>query len=121
MKQDDFEQKLSEVAEWQRVRVDLEGSGAHKKPVDDTVPTAIKLLKIKHPEHQCEDCGQMVQGRRKDLKIYRYDKLVGQKQHCVNCDRHLDPYTRKFTMNGTEASRAWTDYARYHSHYKAKK
>jgi hypothetical protein len=121
MRDEEFLKKLTEVAEWQRVRVDLEGSGAHKKPVDNTVPTVIKVLKVRCLESACEDCGQTVCGRRVERKLYRYGAITAFKQRCVNCDRHLDPYTRKFTMDGTEASRAWTDYARYHSHYKTKK
>lgn len=136
-----FKQKLSEVAEWRipklskseiKAATKRRGRGrptgeeqyqeeheqAFIELFDGVNPTHhLEITEIKHQPRPCEDCGKMVEGRKKDIKIYRYGTVVGRKEHCLNCDLHKDPYTGEFKYaSGTEASAAWTDYARYYTH-----
>jgi hypothetical protein len=116
MEQKLFEQLLEQVANYQHIRADMEGSGGWKKNPDEEVPTVIKIMEIKHVTKPCEDCGRMVEGRAKDMRIYKYANGRGCKEHCLTCGLHKDPYTGEFNMTGTEASRAWTNYSRYPTH-----
>jgi hypothetical protein len=71
-----------------------------------------KLLKLKHPELPCEDCGKMVRGRCKEAKLYVNKHIRAFKQRCLACDLHKDPYTGKFTLTGIEASVKWNSYCK---------
>lgn len=122
MRDEEFKQRLSQVANWHMQRCDKEGKGSYKKKSDPDVPEHLVVTGLKYQAQPCEDCGNIVQGRRKDIRIYRYGQTNARKEHCLTCDRHKDPYTGEFTCDsGTVASRLWLDYARYNKHNKTKK
>lgn len=141
-----FKQKLSEVSEWHIPKLSKSEINAVTKKRGRGRPTSeeqyqqeheeafielfdgvnpthhLEITRLKIKPETCEDCGRhCAEGRRKDIRIYRYGTIVGRKEHCLVCDLHKDPYTGEFKFqSGTEASAAWTDYARYYTH-RAKK
>lgn len=130
MRDEEFKQRLSEVCEWE-IPVTMEsteqGRENRRKHLDKlgqdvfnaTFPP--KIREIKHLDQVCDDCGQTVKGRHKELRIWFYQNKRYLKEHCKTCDLHKDPYTGKFTIkNGTQAGQSWVSYARYKTHYKAK-
>lgn len=121
MRDDEFKQKLSEVCEWEiplTMEATEQGRTLRKKKLEDlgqncynpTYPPKIKTLK--HPQQNCEDCGKTVEGRRKEITIYRQNTRSGLKEKCLNCGLHKDPYTGEFCLNGTEASIKWNSYCK---------
>lgn len=122
MRDEEFKQKLTEVADWE-IPLDSEGSNQHLKlkklarlqqqedvEVNDTLSP--RILNIKYCESSCEDCGKIVQGRRKEIQVYRNKSVCGLKEKCVNCGLHKDPYTKEFNLTGIEASIKWNRYAK---------
>lgn len=128
MRDEEFLKKLTEVCEWEiPLDPDHNQSGQHnrKKKLEklgvncfnQTYPP--RIVKLKLVAKPCEDCGKIVEGRRKELRAYHYGLCHRFKENCVTCGLHKSPYTDQFTCDsGTEASRLWTDYARYHTHRK---
>lgn len=123
MRDEEFKQRLTEVAEWHiPLDIDLQQGVANKlkklaklqaegEPIGNpTYPP--KLDRIKHPDMACEDCGKIVQGRKKEIQIYKNKTICGRKEKCVNCGLHKDPYTGQFCLTGTEASIKWNSYAK---------
>lgn len=121
MRDDEFKSKLTEVAEWE-IPVTMEpaeqGRTKRQKKLDElgqncfnpTYPPKIKTLK--HTRQNCEDCGKTVEGRQKDITVYRQNGRSGLKEKCVTCGLHKDPYTGEFTLNGTEASIKWNSFCK---------
>lgn len=121
MRDEDFKQKLSEVAVWQEVRADAEGSGGYKKKADPDAPSTIKVVKLVYAKTSCEDCGLAVEGRHKELQVYKNKSVCGLKEKCLTCGLHKDPYTGQFCLNGTQASIKWSSYSKgYKKRYKSK-
>jgi hypothetical protein len=121
MRDEEFKKKLTEVCEWEiPLDPDHNQSGQHnrKKKLEklgvncfnQTYP--LKIVKLKHPPQSCEDCGKTVEGRTKDITVYRNKTVCGFKEKCVNCGLHKDPYTGEFCLNGTEAAIKWNTYSR---------
>lgn len=121
MKDEIFKQKLTEVCEWE-IPITLEATEqgrenrrrrlekAGQNCFNPTFPPKIK--KLKHQEQACEDCGKIVQGRTKNITIYKNKSITGLKERCMVCDLHKDPYTGQFTLTGTEASIKWNTYCK---------
>jgi hypothetical protein len=138
MKDEEFKQKLSEVAEWRFVLPEeaLKLTSAVKKRyykpkrvkpviiepeldldseeeplvVENTKPT-IHLVKPKIQAVDCQDCGQHCEhGRRKEIHFYYkgQHKLIREK--CITCQRHKDPYTNEFVLTPGKSNIVWHSY-----------
>jgi hypothetical protein len=117
MRDEEFKKRLTEVADWY-TPVDIDSKTASSKIVDrceDQQPNdtlSPKILKLKYAKATCQDCGKIVQGRHKDIQLYKRKNNVGFKEKCLACGLHKDPYTGKFNITGTEAAIKWSAYFR---------
>lgn len=133
-----FRQKLSEVAEWQVPKLSVtdikeakqrqRGRGrpsnedlyqeAHEEifleifdGVNPTVPP--QLIKLKNSAVNCEDCGRLCEnGRLKETKRYVCNNKPHWRDHCMECNRWLNPYTGKFDLANSNVSVVWNSYMR---------
>lgn len=137
MNDEEFKQKLSEVAEWKIPDTPRETSLNAKKKrgrksnedeymelreeifyeefggVNPTYPPM--LLKVKCQPTICGDCGRTCEnGCHKEKKLYETGK--GKKRNwrerCVTCGLHKNPFTGKFELNSNQAPHAWTSFLR---------
>jgi hypothetical protein len=138
MKDEEFKQRLSEVAEWEIPKLSLttikqakqkargrrsaedkyqeEHEQVFAEIFDGINPTApVQLLKVKAAACDCEDCGaHCPNGRHKEKKLYQtgVKQKKNWRERCVTCGLHQNPFTGKFELTINEASRVWTDYLR---------
>ena len=129
-----FEQKLSEVAEWQipkTLATVTEGSRGRGRPskeqqyqelreqmfleefdgVNPTFPP--QIIKLKCTAETCGDCGKICeQGRHLEKKLYEANRKPHWRQKCVNCGCFQNPYTGKFDLKGSRASQIWNNFVR---------
>lgn len=137
MKDDEFKQKLSEVAEWKipdtpretslnakktrgRKSAEEEYQAAHEEAFlemfngsNPTYPPMLVKLKIQPVD--CGDCGQHCEnGRVVESKFYETKDIPHWRKKCVTCGRWENPVTDQFDIeNGTESSVVWSDFLRY--------
>lgn len=132
-----YKQRLSEVAEWKIPDTPRETSLNAKKKrgrksaedeymelreelfheefggVNQTFPPM--LLRVKVQPTTCDDCGDICpNGRQKEKKLYEtgQGKARTWRERCLTCERAKNPFTGKFDLTPTEASRAWTNFLR---------
>ena len=137
MTDEEFKQKLSEVAEWKLPKlVEItRGRGLSKnryrgKPrdVDDLSdeeeqpfepdPDLVKegtnqtyppvISKLKIQPVKCEDCGKFCEkGRRKEIQLYFKHRKTFSREKCMTCKKHKDPVTNEFILSPSKSSIVW--------------
>ena len=143
MKQDEFEKRLSEVAEWKLPDTPRETSLNAKKTrgrkseelkymelreeifheeFGGINPTfAPMLTSVKRSAIDCQDCGQHCpNGRETEAKLHKAKTKSCWRKKCVTCGYFQNPYTGKFDLKGVAASGRWNDYllGRNRNYYK---
>lgn len=134
MKDEEFRQRLSEVAEWTIPDTPRETSlnakkkrgrkSAEEKYQDEheeifmemfqgTNPTYPPMLtKIKHASITCE-CGRVCDnGCEKEAKLYQTKTKNHWRVKCKTCNMTQDPYTGKFDLSPQKASVVWHSFLR---------
>lgn len=129
MRDEDFKNKLTEVAEW-FIPLDIDQPFTTKKqgyrgrpkasdtstalPVVGTNPTFGPVIsKFKHCEKSCEDCGKVIDTQHViEAKMYFTGYARHWRRRCVNCGLYMDPRTGQYTLKGTETSHAFNSYLR---------
>ena len=135
MKDDEFKQKLSEVAEWeipklsqteikearQRARGRRSNEELYQEEheqvflelfegVNPTYPP--NLTKIKHAPTICE-CGRVCSdGCEKEAKLYQKGKEKYWRWKCKSCGMTQDPYTGEYKLDSIKASVVWNSFLR---------
>lgn len=138
MKDKDFRDLLSQVADW-RIPETITGTkdGKAKKirrrgrpsaedlfleqqeqeflnthgGINETFPP--QLTKLKTAAVNCEDCGKHCpNGRKTDLKLYRNRQCSAWRERCQECGLTRDPHTGKFELKAAAASTKWSDFMR---------
>jgi Pyruvate/2-oxoacid:ferredoxin oxidoreductase delta subunit len=131
MDEQEFRNKLSEVAEWripdilERPTVNLKRTGRKSKEdlyqeqheeefaemfdgVNPTYPVA--LLSVKKAT-DCEDCGQHCpKGRVIDAVVINGPKKSFWRKKCKACGLTQDPYTKEYCLTGAEVTHRITSY-----------
>jgi hypothetical protein len=137
MTDDEFKQKLSEVAEWGLPKLEQAtrtvGLAKHRRgrpprvsedvTDDDTsndqedvnlvkdganITYAPMLVKLKIQPTTCTDCGRYCEhGRQTEAQIYFKNGNKYVREKCFACKRHKDPYTGEFTLNPHSSSVVW--------------
>ena len=135
MKDEEFKQKLAEVADWEIPKTPRETSLSAKKKrgrkssddaymelceeifheefngINPTYP--LMLTRIKRCGCNCEDCGQYCpNGREKEAKLQKKGKKQVWRQKCLTCGKSQDPFTGKFNLTGSEATIKFNDFMR---------
>lgn len=139
MKNEDFLNKLSEVAEWRQPRGQLDAemiprptrTAKNSKarsltadlveyPDDDEyreLPVEEQnfppmLLKVKRA-CTCEDCGQHCpNGRTLDIRKHEHAGKKVWRKRCSACESWQDPYTGEFNQNGVDNMQVWNKFLR---------
>jgi hypothetical protein len=134
MKDKEFKQKLSEVAEWKLPDTPRETTlGAKKKRgrksaeekyqdeheevfmelFEGTNPTYAPLLtRVKKAAVTCE-CGRVCSnGCEKEAKLCQTKDKTIWKWKCKTCGMTQDPYTGEYTLNAQKASIVWNSFLR---------
>lgn len=132
MKQEEFLQRLSEVAEWcrptitqadprrnKRGRKSLEeleweeneaealGEEVRSGP-NETIPPMV--TRIKHQPIDCPDCGKTVKGRCVQFRQCSYP-VEHFRQHCKACDLWRNPFTGQFDLEqGSQLQNTFRNY-----------
>ena len=125
MDQNEFLQKLSELAEWEIPRVGASGGSMPQKKIkvveevdldnddDDeeaevvepevkgpNVTIAPRITKIKPQPRMCEDCHEIVENR-KTLRKMNFTPVTHWREKC-NCGIYKDPNTGEFTLRNNQ-------------------
>jgi hypothetical protein len=135
MNDEEFKQRLSEVAEWKLPDTPRETSLNQKKKrgrksneeryeeeheqvflelFDGVNPTyAPMLLKVKRCATNCDDCGEHCpNGRNKEAKLQEKNGKTVWRQKCLTCNKFQNPFNGKFELTGQAASVKWNDFMR---------
>jgi hypothetical protein len=135
MTNDEFKQKLSEVAEWKLPDTPRETSLNQKKKrgrksaeekyqdehqevflelFEGVNPTyAPMLTKVKRCAITCDDCGEHCpNGRNKEAKLQEKNGKAAWRQKCLTCNKYQNPFNGKFELTGQAASIKWNDFMR---------
>jgi hypothetical protein len=132
MEQNEFKKRLSEVAEWTQ---EIKGPNGYAKGqrnikykgewiedddsneydeyeiVDvDALNVPVEIKKLKPITSICEDCGVVVENRRKHFKKTQNRFGTQWRESCYTCKKHKNPNTDKFDMTATEAVAVWKEY-----------
>ena len=135
MEQKQFEQLLSQVAEWEypvsmddaaetykirKLAKDMRKKGATDEEIiaaleqyrNDTFPA--KLVKIIPQAQACPDCGKNCPtGRVVDYRLYRGKK--GQQKWCGKCSvcrKQTNPYDGEYSLTNLTAANVWWEWIR---------
>lgn len=121
MKKELFEQKLSEVCEWQLEPVVTPYKNAKYRDEEEEdfllnrETTPLQITKLKCLDEVCVDCGKLCEGGRKmEKKMYSWNKPSKRhwRRKCVTCGTFENPQG-EFGFNGYEANQLWNDRLRY--------
>lgn len=133
-----FEQRLTEVSEWQipkltetdikearqrqRGRGRVSNEELYQQAQEDLFieefdginPThPPQIVKLKNLGCVCDDCGRHCEnGRHLEKKIYEANKKRHWREKCLTCDRFKNPYTGEFDLAPSVASTKWNAYLR---------
>jgi hypothetical protein len=136
MKDEEFKQKLSEVAEWRlpklsnsEIKIAKQKARGKGRPTNEELyqdeheeifleifqginPTySPELVKVKIQSCVCEDCGDhCAEGRKKEKKLYETGDKRNWRERCLTCERSKNPFTGKFDMTNAQAPHVWTDF-----------
>jgi hypothetical protein len=135
MNDEEFKQKLAEVAEWKIPETPRETSLNSKKKrgrksqeeeymevreemffeefggVNPTYPPM--LTQIKYQPVSCEDCGKVCsQGRKVEAKLHHSNGKTHWRKRCMVCSCYQNPFTGEFNLRGQMASVKWNDFMR---------
>jgi transcription initiation factor TFIIIB Brf1 subunit/transcription initiation factor TFIIB len=99
----EFKQKLSEYSEWRLACEDGECNNTQ----------SIEIVKLRHQPSTCQHCGLVTdQQICVEKKLYFAHEQKHWRQRCMTCNKCQSPYTGRFDLTGTEASREWTSLLR---------
>ncbi|CAB5225733.1 hypothetical protein UFOVP758_10 [uncultured Caudovirales phage] len=124
MKQEEFIERLSQIAELTAFRppttasqprskedllvIERQGEQLEIDPKHN--PTwAVIVKKFKPVVRACEDCGNMVKDRRVQTTLYSYPKPHW-RSNCVQCRKTQDPETKQFDIPTQSAQPFFTAY-----------
>jgi hypothetical protein len=137
MTDEEFKQRLSEVAEWELPKLtptDIREAkksarGKHKRTKEELYqleheqvfleifqginPTLKPVLtKIKYQPQYCP-CGKLWDnGCPRDFKLYHKNGQTYWREKCLNCNMTKNPYTGEFDLGPYQASTVWASFAR---------
>ena len=146
MKDDEYKEKLSKVAEWVVPEVADSGNTKRVKPGRKTKeqqyqeahleafldmfggvnPTVQPVLtKVKVQGCMCEDCGRFCENGRKTEVTKYFSNRPHWRERCVTCGMNQNPNTGAWDLNNKDASAHWANWLRKTSEkpyvYKKKK
>lgn len=104
MEQKKFQERLNDVVYW----TNNAEKGPDADEPNDTRP--IRVTKLKPHTEICEDCGVVVENRRKHYKLS--DNRFGKqwRESCATCKKHKNPFTGEFDMTAVEAVGIWREF-----------
>ena len=133
MKDEEFKQRLAEVAEWAIPEVASSGHTKRIKPgrktkeeqyqeaheevflemFDGKNPTVQPVVtKVKVQGCMCDDCGRFCEnGRKTEKKVYPTNRKHW-RERCLTCGMNQNPYTGKFDLTNHESSAVWANWLR---------
>jgi hypothetical protein len=134
MDQKEFENKLTEVCEWQYNNVELtednrwdyneensdednennEEIKEHQKEIQVNQDNykSIKILKIKYPVKPCPDCNKPVTNRCVNYKQFNNKRGKYFKVKCSECNMYMNPWTKEFNIPGDFVQDVFIAYCR---------
>lgn len=138
MDDEEFRQKLSEVAEWHipkltitDIRIAEQKKRGKGRPSNEELyqdeheeifldlfnginPThGPEVTQIKRAAVTCEDCGNHCpNGRETEARLHKKNGKTAWRQKCVTCSCFQNPFTGEFNLKGTAASVKWNDFMR---------
>lgn len=116
MKQEEFLQRLNEVAVLKQIKVpksagireadtacDIFRNGQQLIIDKDNNSTLnYKIVRLKYQETACLDCGRLVQGQERTKTLYTFPQKHW-REHCRNCNKIRDPETKQFDLMPAQA------------------
>ena len=141
MKEEDFKQRLSEVAEWRlqdfsdvpnpdtyryskireekrlaREQIELDDDEEVEQDLNLTTQErrlAIELVKIKVQACVCEDCGKICEnGCQKQAKVHYGNGKPHWRKRCLTCGMYHNPFTGKYDLKQGLVSATWVNWLR---------
>jgi hypothetical protein len=130
MNNDEFKQRLSQVAEWclpvsPGDSVNITKKKRSRQQIDDEdqeddTPIEVcedrlqpMVTKIHIQPVDCTDCGQLcANGRRTELQVYSSNNKRHWRERCVTCNKVKNPYTGEFDLKPSEAAVCWNSFNR---------
>ena len=132
MKDEEFKEKLAQVAEWEIPDVNSGGNfkslkkrgrktkekqfqEEHEQQFLEMFggknPTVYPIVtKVKVVGCMCEDCGRFCEnGRKTEKKVYPTNRPHW-RERCLTCDLNKNPYTGKFDLSNKDASAYWSNW-----------
>ena len=136
MKDNEFKEKLSQVADWELVKIKLDSdtkrrlSYTSRKNIEQeelyeleqelafyeqnngtnpSIPPEVTKLHCK--DEACNDCGKICHGGRKmeHKKYFKQDKSIW-RHKCLNCNLTIHPETQQFSLSTHRANTVWNLY-----------
>lgn len=108
--------KSVEELEWEENEEQLLGQEIQTGP-NDTVPPIV--TKLKYQKTQCPDCDRTVEGRCVQMR-YCVSNKGHWRENCVTCGFYRDPRTGEFTLSSRESQTVWMAYTRGTGKYVSK-
>jgi hypothetical protein len=137
MKDEEYKEKLAQVAEWAVPAVAGNGNTKRVKKSRKTLeaqfqeaheqeflelhggknPTVHPVLtNVKVQGCMCEDCGRFCEnGRKTEKKVYPTNRPHW-RERCVTCDMNKNPYSGLYDLTNKDASAYWSNWLRATSH-----
>lgn len=130
MKDEDFKNLLTTVADWRIPDTITDStSGNRRKSRSDKKEIELEtdcdicqgpnltfppqITKLHKQSTTCEDCGLFCpNGREKEAKLHKKNGKVMWRQKCHTCEKWQNPYTGKFELTGSNASIKFNDFMR---------
>lgn len=113
MNNEEFIQRLSELAEIKNIKLAKKPirSRFDEEPIEIQTPErsliltgtdnptlGVEIKKVKSQYVECDGCGQMVQGRVVERKLYEFPKLHW-RDNCKKCHKSYNPETDCFDLD----------------------
>jgi hypothetical protein len=133
MKDEEYKEKLAQVAEWAVPKVTSTGNN---KPIKKGRKTKEKQFQEAHEQEfldlfdgvnptvqpvvtkilvqgcMCEDCGRFCeQGRKTEKKVYPNNRPHW-RERCITCNMNKNPYTGQYDLTNHESSAVWSNWLR---------
>lgn len=136
MDNEEYKQKLTEVADWEIPDAKFDGTSRRRlsrgRPTNEELiersneqeflekyggknPTmALEIKKVHVAAVTCEDCGKHCpNGRRVEAKQHESNNVIHWRKRCVTCNMTQNPWTKNYDLKPGQAGIAWNDYWRY--------
>ena len=109
----EFHRRLSELAEIKKIKLANRPirSRNDEEPIEIKTPNlsvtltatdnptlGVEIKKVKNQIHKCDGCGDMVQGRIVERKLYEFP-VMHWRDNCKKCNKSYNPQTDQFDLD----------------------